>query len=107
MLIEQTTIDIFNDSFFRRRINRVKILFELENTINRAYIVNLLFLDSNNKIIHNVNLNIQSYLGVENKTSKTEVFEGADRGILKKTTKIVFSLRMLAGTPITPRVLEV
>ena len=34
MFIEQTTTDIFNDSFFRRRIKKVELLFELENTIN-------------------------------------------------------------------------
>ena len=102
VLIEQTTTDIFNDSFFRRRINRVELLFELENTINRPYEVILLFLNIDNVPIHITNLNIQSYSGTENKKSKTEVFEGVGLDILKKTTKIVFSLRMLAGAPLTP-----
>ena len=102
ILIEQTTTDIFNDSFFRRRINRVELLFELENTINRPYEVNLLFLNIDNVPIHITNLNIQSYSGTENKKSKTEVFAGVRVDILKKTTKIVFSLRMLAGAPLTP-----
>lgn len=102
ILIEQTTSDIFNDSFFRRRIEKVELLFELENTINRAYIVDLLFLDSNDQIIHNTNLNIAASLGLVIKTSKPEAFEGADLDILKKTTKIVFSLRILAGPQLSP-----
>lgn len=101
-LIEETTSDIFNDSFFRRRIKKVEILFELENTINRAYIVDLLFFDINGNVIHNTNLNMQPYTGIENKVAKTEVFQDANLDILKQTTKIVFKLRMLAGTSLSP-----
>ena len=101
IFIEQTTTDIFNDSFFRRRIKKVELLFELENTINRAYAVDVLFLDSNNVPLHVINLSIQSYSGVENKTSQTKEFVNDNLDILKKTTKIVFSLRMLPGTPLT------
>ena len=102
ILIEQTTTDIFNDSFFRRRINRVELLFELENTINRAYIIDLLFLDSNDQIIDNVNLSTPASLGLAIKRSEKEVFANADLDILKKTTKIVFSIRMLAGPQLSP-----
>ena len=101
IFIEQTTTDIFNDSFFRRRIKKVELLFELENTINRAYAVDILFLDSNDQVIDNVNLSTPASSGLAIKRSITEVFEGADLDILKKTTKIIFSLRMLPGTPLT------
>ena len=101
MFIEQTTTDIFNDSFFRRRIKKVELLFELENTINRAYAVDLSFLDRNGQEIYNANLYVQHYAGAENKVDKTEVFDGAKLDLLKRTTTIVFSLRMLAVTPLS------
>lgn len=102
VLSKETTSDIFNDSFFRRRIKRVDILFELENTIDRAYMLDLSFLDINGTIIHNTKLNVQPYTGIENKVAKTEVFQDANLDILKQTTKIVFKLRMLAGTSLSP-----
>ena len=101
VLSKETTSDIFNDSFFRRRIKRVDILFELENTIDRNYELDLSFLDINGTIIHNTKLNVQPYTGIENKVDKAEVFEGSDLDELKRTTKIVFSLTMLPGTPLT------
>ena len=101
MFIDQTTTDIFNDSFFRRRIKKVELLFELENTINRAYAVDLSFLDRNGQEIYNANLYVQHYAGAENKVDKTEVFDGAKLDLLKRTTTIVFSLSMLPGTPLS------
>lgn len=101
VLSKETTSDIFNDSFFRRRIKRVDILFELENTIDREYELDLSFLDINGTIIHNTNLKVQPDKGIVNKVAKTEVFEGSDLDILKRTTTIAFSLRMLAGTALT------
>lgn len=101
VLSKETTSDIFNDSFFRRRIKRVDILFELENTIDREYELDLSFLDINGTIIHNTKINVQPYTGIENKVAKTEVFEGPNLELLKRTTTIAFSLRMLPGTPLT------
>lgn len=100
VLFDTSTIEIFNDSFFRNRLKKVELFFELENTINRAYSVGLVFLDSNNKIVHTLNLTIPAYSGVENKVSKTDVFENAQLGLLKKTTKIVFTMTMFPGIPL-------
>ena len=97
----QTTTDIFNDSFFKRRIKKVELLFELDNTIDRSYAVDLSFLDRNGQEIYNTNLKVQPYAGSENKVEKTEVFDGAKLDLLKRTTAIVFSLSMLAGTPLS------
>ena len=101
IFIEQTTTEIFNDSFFRRRIKKVELLFELENTINRAYVVDLFFLDRNGQEIYKTNLNVRSYAGAVNKIDKTEVFDGINLELLKHTTTIFFSVRMLAGTPLS------
>ena len=101
MFNEQTTTDIFNESFFKRRIKKVELLFELENTINRVYVVDLFFLDRNGQEIYKTNLNVRSYAGAVNKIDKTEVFDGINLELLKHTTTIVFSVRMLAGTPLS------
>ena len=100
VFVDESTIDIFNDSFFRRRLKKVVLSFELENTINRGFEIDLLFLDRNDQIVHTINLSIPFYAGTANKTTKTKTFENAQLDILKKTTKIVFSLRMLPGIPL-------
>ena len=101
MFIEQTTTDIFNDSFFRRRIKKVELLFELENTINRAYEVDLFFLDNKRQLVHAVNLNVSAFSGLESKIIEKEIFDNTKLDLLKKTTTIVFILRMLAVTPLS------
>ena len=56
----------------------------MENTINRAYLVNLVFLDNNNQSLYTINLTIPAYVGLENKVTKTETFENAQLDLLKR-----------------------
>lgn len=89
--------DLFNDSFFRKNFKKAELFFEVENTINRAYSVNLVFLDANNQAVHSVNFFVPAYNGVVNKVTKTEVFENAQLDLLKRTINIAFTLTMLPG----------
>ena len=89
VFVDASTIDIFNDSFFKRRLQKVALSFELENTINRAYTIEILFLDKNDEIVHSLGLSIPSYSWVENKRTKIETFENAQLDLLKRTTKII------------------
>ena len=57
-------------------------------------------MDNNNQSLHTIQLTIPAYAGVENKVTKTETFENAQLDLLKRTTKIAFTLTMLSGTPL-------
>lgn len=98
---DASTIEIFNGSFFRDNLKKAELSFEIENTINRAFEIDLLFLDNKDQFVHAVNLNVSAFSGLENKMIKKEIFENTQLDLLKKTTKIVFSLTMLEGSPLT------
>ena len=100
LIFDTADVDVFKDNFFRDNLKKVEFLFEMENTINRAYLVNLVFLDNNNQSLYTINLTIPAYVGLENKVTKTETFENAQLDLLKRTTKIAFTLTMLSGTPL-------
>lgn len=100
VIFDTPTVDVFNDDFFRDNLKKVEFFFEMENTINRAYSVDLVFLDNNNQRVHATNFTVPEYAGAENKVTKTEIFENAQLDLLKRTTKIVFTLTMLPGAPL-------
>ena len=89
---EETTIELFNDSFFRRRLKKVELYFELSNTINRAYVVGLYFLNKNDDIVYSQNLSIPAYTVGENIFSKKDILAGSSLDQFKETTKIIFDL---------------
>ena len=89
---EETTIELFNDSFFRRRLKKVELYFELSNTINRAYVVGLSFLNKNDVIVYSQSLSIPAYTFGENKIPITDIIVGSSLEQLKETTKIIFDL---------------
>jgi hypothetical protein len=100
VIFDTPTVDVFNDDFFRDNLKKVEFFFEMENTINRAYSVDLVFLDNNNQRVHATNFTVPEYAGAENKVTKNEIFENAQLDLLKRTTKIVFTLTMLPGAPL-------
>lgn len=94
-------VDVFSDKFFKDNLRKASIFTEMENTINRAYQVELLFLDNNNATVYTADFNVPAYSGTANKVSRTDVFENVQLDLLKRTTKIAFILRMLPGQPLT------
>lgn len=100
VIFDVPTVDIFNDAFFRKSLKKVEFFFEMENTINRTYVVDLVFLDRTNQVVHTTNFTFPAYTGLENKGTKTEIFENTQLDLLKRTTKIAFTLKMLPGAPL-------
>jgi hypothetical protein len=101
--IEQTVtgdlldFNVFRDEYFKKSVVRTDFFFEFNNTINRAYIINLTFLDANSTPIYNIPFNVPAYSGTQNLVTKTELFENTKLDILKATTKIAFVISMLPG----------
>ncbi len=90
--------DIFRNSFFNKSLIKADLYFEINNTINRAYIINLYFLDVNNSPLYRINFNVPAYNGVVNLVTKPVPFENNNIALLKNTWKIGFTVTMLPGT---------
>jgi len=101
--IEQTVtgdlmnFNIFKDTYFKSILSKVDFFFEINNTINRAYVVNLYFLDANNTRLYTIPFNVPAYSGSPNLVTKTEVFENAKLDLLKNATQVAFVVTMLPG----------
>lgn len=95
--IDTPTVDVFNDAFFKDNLARADFFFEINNTINRAYTLDLVYLDKNDQALYSTNFVIPAYAGVQNLVTKTDVFANAKLDLLKRTTKIAFILKMLPG----------
>lgn len=92
---------VFNDEDFTNNLSRTDLYFEFNNTINRAFTINLYLLDANDAKLYTIPFFIPAYSGSSNLITKTEVFENAQLDILKNTQKIAFVIAMMPGIPLT------
>lgn len=104
--IEQSVVtdvlnyDVLKDPFFNNNLKKANFSFEVDNTINRAYTVNVNYLDTNDSILFTVSFNVPAYTGVENSVTKNEVFENAKLNLLRQTKRLEFVVTMLPGPPL-------
>lgn len=89
--------EVFQDSFFDTSLTKVDFFFEFNNTINRAYRINLVLLDANNSPLYTIPFDVPAYSGTQNLVTKTVTFQNGQISILKNTSKIAFVVRMLPG----------
>lgn len=101
VISDASTVDIFTEKFFTDKLTKVELFFEISNTINRSYSIDVVFLNRNNLPVHSTNFSIPAYSGSENVVTKTVIFEKTQLDLLKRTRKIAFTLRMLPGAPLT------
>ena len=101
VIFDAPTVDVFSEKFFTEKLNRVDLFFEINNTINRSYRMDLVFLDRNNQPVHSTNLIVPAYSGGENIVTKTEMFQNGTLDLLKRTIKITFTITMFAGPPLS------
>jgi hypothetical protein len=97
VFFDAPTVTIFNDTFFNDNLKRADFSFEINNTINRAYTIDITLLNNVNAPLYTMNFDVPAYSGVQNLVTKTEIFENTKLDLLKNTTKIAFVLRMLPG----------
>ncbi|PKB17665.1 hypothetical protein [Flavobacterium sp. 5] len=96
-----SNVEFLNTSFVESDLVKTELYFRIKNTIKRAYIFNIILLDENDLPIHTITMNVPEYNGTEVVVEKTETFTTANVDILKSTTKMIFSVLMLPGTPIS------
>ncbi|WP_433836512.1 hypothetical protein [Flavobacterium anhuiense] len=93
--------DVFKDSFFNERLKRADFDFEIENNINRAFLVNMLLLNEENKVLQTISFAVPAYNGTSNVIKyPTEVFENTRLDLLKQTQRIGFVVIIAAGPPL-------
>ena len=101
LLTYTSNVDFLNTSFVEDDLVRTELYFRVKNTIERAYTFNVVLLDENDVPIYRINIDVPAYNGTEVLVEKTEIFTGANVDILKRTTKMFFSVLMHQGVPIT------
>nr|WP_315152658.1 hypothetical protein [uncultured Flavobacterium sp.] len=94
-------VDVLGEPFIEENLVKTELYFRIKNTINRAYAFNVTFLNNNGAPIYNIRMDVPAYSGTETIVEKTETFTAANIDILKNTAKMVFSVRMFSGPPIT------
>lgn len=93
--------DVFKESFFTNRLNKAEFNFEIENNIDRTFVLNMLLMNDENQILETISYTVPSYSGTTNIIKyPTEVFENERLALLKQTTKIGFVVLITAGPPL-------
>jgi hypothetical protein len=94
--------DFFNTSFVEEDMVKAELYFKVKNTINRSYIFDIAFLNDNNLPTYGgITIVVAPSNGSEVQKEFSLIFSGANIDILKSTTKMVFSVKMLPGPPLT------
>lgn len=93
--------DVFRNTYFTDSVRRADFFFEIDNTINRDYRINLYFLDANNNPLYTIPFDVPAYTGVQNLVTKTEIFQNTKLDQFKKTMKIAFVITMYPGPALT------
>lgn len=94
-------IDLFNGSFVQDNLVKIEFVFEIENSINRAYELRINFFDDTDQALEGFTINTEASPNNENLMSMhTEVFEGEALERIKQSSILAFTLVMLDGDAI-------
>lgn len=94
-------VDIFNDQFIIDNLVKTEFKFETVNSINRDFELQVDFLDNNSQLQHTFTfLQEASTNNNDVFSSYTETFEDDTLEALKRTSVLIFTLRILPGQTI-------
>jgi hypothetical protein len=99
--MDRSTVDIFNNTFFVNDLVKVDLDFEINNTIARAYILDVKLFNASGIQQDAISIAVPAYYGAANVITQKEVFQGTRLTTLKNTTRIDMTLRMASGTALT------
>ncbi|OOV27716.1 hypothetical protein BXU11_09675 [Flavobacterium sp. LM5] len=99
--IDTPELGVFDDTFFKKNLIQTDLFFEVDNTINRAFELQLFFLDNANAPVSSIRMDIPAYAGTSNVTKRTVVYQGANLDLLKQSKKIAFVITLLPGPPLS------
>ncbi|MDQ6469131.1 hypothetical protein RB619_00660 [Flavobacterium sp. LHD-80] len=93
--------DVFKKQFLRDYLSKAEFDVEIENTIARGFVINMLLLNSQDQILITQTFSVPAYNGTPNVIKfPTEVFENQRLELLKQTERIGFVVLMMSGTPL-------
>lgn len=101
IFIDRSTVDVFNNTFFVNDLVKVDLDFEINNTIARAYTLEVKLFNASGTQLDIFSIAVPAYSGVANVITQKEVFQGSRLSTLKSTTRIDMTLRMNSGTTLT------
>jgi hypothetical protein len=93
--------DVFKQPFLDQNLNRADFYFEISNTINRGFKVNLILLDANNNPLYTIPFDVPAYTVGQAPVTTTEIFQNAKLDLLKNTSKIAFVVNLMPGPPLS------
>ncbi|WP_452226300.1 hypothetical protein [Lacinutrix cladophorae] len=93
---DSVTIEVFNDPFTVDNLIKATFLFEVTNSINRAYQAQIAFLDDVDVVQQSFTISVDtSPTNQEILVEHLEVFENESLQALKQTTKLLITLTLL------------
>ncbi len=98
---DQSTVTIFNSSFFVDDLVKVDLDFEIENTISKSFTMDVKFYNTTGNQVDFISISVPAYMGVSNKITHRELFQGSRLSSLKNTSKIIISLQPNSGPSLT------
>jgi hypothetical protein len=99
--IDRSTVDIFNNTFLVNDLVKVDLDFEINNTIARAYTLDINLFNASGTQLDSISIAVPAYYGASNIVTQKEMFQGTRLTVLKNTTRIDMVLRMASGTALT------
>ena len=101
-LQDEVLINIFNDQFVVDNLVKAEFVFEITNSINRGFQLQVNFLDGFDQLLHVLTINVSATPNNDPIfQTHIETFEGDSLTALNATQKMVFTLDLLSGSPIT------
>jgi len=95
---DSVIIDLFNRDFFVDNVVKAEFVFETVNSINRAFSIQVDFLDDANQQRHTFSFtSLASPTHADIITTHTEVFENNLLDDLKASNKVVLTIQALSG----------
>jgi hypothetical protein len=100
-LADKMNFQVFNDVTINKFLIRTDLFFEINNTINRDFKIDLYLLDENNVQLYAIPFVVPAYVPGQLPVTRKEIFENATLDVLKQTKNLAFQITMLPGIPLT------
>ena len=97
----ESNFDVFKDSFLYNNVKGIDLYFEMDNTINRDYEIELYFLNATNSKVYTYTFTVPANATATTLYTKTLTIGVSDLALIKTSGKIGFKITMLPGTPLT------
>ena len=101
IILDQQDFSPFQQAFMRENLIKSELYFEVENTIQRSFLIQFEMLNASGGVIYTIPISIGASTGGVVNVTHTDIFEGAKLSALKQMTQVRFVLLMQSGVPIT------